>query len=120
MIINHRTVCACPSCDPYPEEDTMPRETAAQRKSRISMLLADYDAKSRELRKLTKQVDELKTEIRDAVPVGTYGEWIRSEGTPREILNQPAARKALTDAGLEVPTLMTAPPVIVTPAAATK
>ena len=82
------------------------------------MLLADYDAKSRELRKLTKQVDELKTEIRETVPAGPYGEWVRSEGTPREILDQPAARKALTDAGIPVPMKMTDAPVIVTPAAA--
>lgn len=96
----------------------MAKETAAQRKSRISMLLADYDARSRELRKLVKEVDTLKTQIRDDVPVGTYGEWIRSEGTPREILDQPAARKALTDANLPIPMIMTAPPVVVTPAAA--
>lgn len=98
----------------------MPKETAAQRRSRISMLLAEYDETSKALRKLTKRADELKKQIRDDVPAGTYGEWIRSEGTPREILDQPAARKALEQAGLEVPTVMTSPPVIVTHVAATK
>jgi hypothetical protein len=96
------------------------RETKGQKIVRISMLLADYDEASRALRKLQKRVDELKDQIRADVPAGTYGEWIRSEGTPREILDQPAAKNALTAAGIEIPTKMTDAPVIVTHVASTK
>lgn len=95
------------------------RETAAAKRSRISLLLADYDARSRELRKLAKIVDGLKEQVKEIDP-GTYGEWIRSEGTPREILDQPAARKALEAAGIPVPVRMTDAPVVVTPTAGTK
>lgn len=92
----------------------MAKETAAQRKTRISMLLADYDARSRELRKLTKDVDALKEQIAE-IPVGTYGDWIRTEGTPRELLDQAEAKNRLAAAGLEIPTKMTAPPIVVRP-----
>ena len=95
----------------------MARESATQRKSRISALLAQYDAWSRELRKLAKEVDGLKEQIKNDVPAGTYGDWVRSEGTPREILDQAEAKNMLTRAGLTVPTKMTDAPVIVTPAA---
>lgn len=94
----------------------MAKETAAARRSRISMLLADYDARSRELRKLAKDVDSLKEQIRE-IPPGTYGEWTRAEGTPREITDQAAVKAHYAEIGLPLPTKMTEPPVIVTPAA---
>ena len=98
----------------------MARETKAQKAARVGLLLADYDAVSRDLRKLEKRAAELKAEIRDSVEPGTYGEWNYSEGTPREILDQPAARKLITEHGLEVPTVMTKPAVVVKPIITTK
>jgi hypothetical protein len=92
----------------------MPRETKAQKTSRLSMLLAAYDAKSRELRKLTKDVDEMKEQLRAETP-GTYGDFTLAEGTPREILDQPEARKMLSDRKLPIPTKMTDAPIIVRP-----
>lgn len=92
----------------------MPRETKAQKAARVGMLLAEYDAKSRELRKLTSVVDDLKTQIR-AESTGTYGEWTYAEGTPREILDQPAAKEALTRAGIVIPKKMTDAPIVVKP-----
>jgi hypothetical protein len=90
------------------------RETAAQKKTRISMLLADYANRSSELRKLTKIVEGLKEQVKEIEP-GTYVDWTMAHGTPREILDQPAARKALTDAGIAVPMKMTDAPVVVSP-----
>lgn len=92
----------------------MARETAAQKKTRIIMMLADYDARRREALKAGKELDALKDLIAETVPIGTYGDWFRGEGAPREVLDQPAARKALTDAGLPVPMKYTAPSVTVT------
>jgi hypothetical protein len=94
----------------------MARETKAQRNLRVSTLAAAYDAASRELRKLTKDVDAMKEELRQVDP-GAYGEWSVTEGTPREILDQPAARRMLAENGLKVPTVMTTAPVIVRPVA---
>jgi hypothetical protein len=96
------------------------RETKAQKATRFSLLLADYDEQSKALRKLSKRVDEMKAEIRKEIDPGTYGEWIVSTGTPREILDQPAAKNALTAAGIEIPTKMTDAPIIVSHVAATK
>lgn len=92
----------------------MPRETAAQKRTRISLLLADFDARTRELRKLEKIVDGLKEQVREITP-GTYNDWSVAEGTPREILNQPEAKRLLTVAGIEVPTVMSRPPMVVKP-----
>lgn len=95
----------------------MPRMTKAQ----IGMLLADYDARSRELRKLDKAVSELKEQIRGLdLKEGAYGDFTYAAGTPREILDQPAARKLITDHGLKVPTVMTSAPIVVKPKASTK
>jgi hypothetical protein len=91
----------------------MARETAAQKKTRIGMLLADYDARSRELRKLLKDVDALKVQVRE-VPAGTYGEWTRSEGTPREIVDQAAVKREYVERGEIMPMKMTEAPIIVT------
>lgn len=92
----------------------MPKETAAQRKTRIGMMLADYDDKSRQLRKLAKDVDQLKEQIKEEEP-GTYGDWIYSKGTPRQILNQRAAKDELTKAGIEIPMQTTDAPIVVNP-----
>jgi hypothetical protein len=79
------------------------------------MLLADYDDKSRQLRKLQKDVDDLKEQIRNDVPVGTYGDWVRGESTPRELLDQAEAKRLLTEAGIPVPTKTTSAPITVSP-----
>lgn len=91
----------------------MPRETAAQRRTRIAMLLADYDARSRELRKLAKDVDSLKAQVREIEP-GTYGDWVRGTGTPREIPDAAAIKAAYAERGEPIPTKMTEAPVTVT------
>jgi hypothetical protein len=84
------------------------------------MLLADFDAKNRELRKLSKDVETMKAQIKLEVPAGTYGDFVRSEGTPRQITDMDAVKMKYMELGLEIPTKMTDPPVIVTPKAAGK
>lgn len=91
----------------------MARETAAQKRTRISMLLADYDARSRELRKLAKDVESLKEQVKEIEP-GTYGDWILGTGTPREITDQAAVKQAYAERGEKMPTKMTEAPVTVT------
>lgn len=96
----------------------MPKETAAQKRTRISNLLADYDNRSRELRKLSNIVDGLKEQVRevlDASGAGKFGDWTLTEGTPREILDQAEAKKRLTDRGVPVPMVLTRAPLIVKP-----
>jgi hypothetical protein len=92
----------------------MARETAAQRRTRIEMLLADYQNRSSELRKLVKIVDGLKEQVKEVAP-GTYGEWQRSTGTPREILDQAAIKAKYAELGLTLPTKMTDAPIVVSP-----
>lgn len=94
----------------------MPRETKAAKNIRIGMLLADYDARSRELRKLAKTVDDLKEQIRaEDLAEGAYGDFTYAAGTPREILDQQEAKKLLTQRGIPVPTQMTQAPIVVKP-----
>lgn len=95
------------------------RETKAQKTTRVGMLLADYDARSRELRKLTKEVDSLKAQVKEVDP-GTYGDWIVSTGTPREILDQAAVKAGYAARGESLPTKTTDAPVIVSMVAAAK
>lgn len=90
------------------------RETAAQKKRRYEMLLADYAARADELRKLTKIVDGLKEQVRE-VPEGKYGEWERSSGTPREITDQAAVKARFAALGEVLPTRMTDAPLLVRP-----
>lgn len=90
----------------------MARETKAQRTARVSALLADYDARSRELRKMESYVKDLKAQIRE-LDTGLYGDWSYEHGTPREILDQKEARKRLTDRGIPVPMAMTEAPIVV-------
>lgn len=97
----------------------MPRETKAQKNARIGALLADYDDKARQLRKLESDVKDLKERIRD-LEVGTYGEWSYAHGTPRAILDQDAAKKWITEHDGKVPMVMTRPPIVVTHTAATR
>lgn len=91
----------------------MAKETAAQKRTRISLLLGDYDARSRELRKLTKEVETLKEQVREVEP-GTYGDWVRGTGTAREILDIGAVKAAYKDRGDPLPTKMTEAPVTIT------
>lgn len=95
------------------------RETKAQRASRVSLLLAEYDAESSALRKSEKRVKDLKAQIRAEVEPGTYGEWMLAHGTPREIMDQAAAKNALTEHGIPVPMVMTMPPLVVSAAVTT-
>lgn len=97
----------------------MPRETKAQKAARVALLLADYDAKSRELHKLDKTVERMKDEIRELAP-GAYGEWSYAEGSTREILDQKEAKARLEANGLEVPTVETRPSIVVRHTQATK
>lgn len=89
------------------------RETVAQKKARISLLLAEFDAASRESRKLAARVKTLKEQIKE-IPSGTYGEWVRSEGTPREIQDNLAIKARFAALGEVLPTKMSEAPVIVT------
>lgn len=90
----------------------MPRRTKAQ----IGLLLADYDAAIRDQRKAEKRANELKAEIRDlALKDGTYGTMTYALGTPREILDQQAAKEKLKAAGIDIPMAMTTAPIIVKP-----
>ena len=96
----------------------MARETKAQKAARVAMLLAEYDEKSRALRKLERDVKALGDQVRDLDP-GTYQDWVFSFGTPREILDQPAARELLTELGKDVPMMSTRPPLVIQHIAAT-
>lgn len=92
------------------------KETAAQRKRRFEMICADYDARSRELRKLESIVKGLKEQVRE-IPEGTYGEWTRSHGTAREIVDQAAVKTHYATIGEPLPTKMTEAPILVIPKA---
>jgi hypothetical protein len=92
----------------------VPKETATQRKTRFENLLADYFRRAAELRKLAKDVDSMKEQIREEVPVGTYGDYVRSAGTPREITDAEAVKRHYAEIGQPMPVKMTASPVIVT------
>lgn len=95
----------------------MAKETAAARRTRIEGLLSHYDEASRQLRKLAKDVDSMKEQIKE-IPPGTYGEWIRSAGTPREIMDQQAVKRDYEERGATLPTKTTDAPIVVTHAAA--
>lgn len=97
----------------------MPRETLKAKRARIAALLADYDARSRELRKLEKDVKALAEQVREVTP-GVYDDWQYNEGTAREILDQPAAKRLITELGKDVPMIMTRPPIVVTHVASTR
>lgn len=90
----------------------MPRMTKAQ----IGYVLADLDATARDFRKTARHLDELKTQVRAMdLKAGTYGEVTFAYGTPREILDQKAAKDLLTKLGKPIPTVMTESPLVVKP-----
>jgi hypothetical protein len=96
----------------------MPRETKAQKNARVGALLADYDEKSRQLRKLEKDVKGLKERVRELAE-GEYGDWKFTLGSTREILDQPQVHKDYAELGKEVPKITTQPQIVVTHVAAT-
>jgi predicted nuclease with TOPRIM domain len=96
----------------------MPRETKAQKNARVGALLADYDEKSRQLRKLEGDLKDMKDRIRELAE-GQYGEWIFTYGTPREILDQAQVQKDYAEQGWEVPKTETRAPIVVKHVAAT-
>ena len=95
----------------------MPRETKAALNARVSALLADFDARNREINKLSKIRDGLKEQLKEIDP-GTYGDWILATGTPRELLDQREAKRLLTEAGIPVPMRTSDAPIVVSPKSA--
>jgi hypothetical protein len=94
------------------------KETAAQRRLRYARLLADYDELNSRMRKDERDMKALKDAVRE-IPAGTYGEWMRSQGTPRVITDMDAVREYYSAQQLELPTKETEPPVVVRHVAAT-
>ena len=91
----------------------MPRkETIKQRKDRIGLLLADYDARNRELGKLNAIVKGLKEQIRE-IDAGDFTGASLSYGNPREIMDQAEAKRLLIEAGIPVPMTQTQPSIVV-------
>jgi hypothetical protein len=80
---------------------------------RISLLLGEFDARSKELNKLQTIVKGLKAQVAE-IEVGTYGEWIRTAGTARNMLDQRAVVADYAARGLEPPMMLTKAPVQVT------
>jgi hypothetical protein len=97
--------------------DKKPRETVAQKRTRIGMLLADLDARTRELSKLNAIVKGLKAQARD-IENGAYGEWNLTRTAGREMLDQQEARRLLDEAGIPIPMTMTQPSLVLTPVVA--
>lgn len=92
----------------------MPRkETIKQRKDRVGLLLADYDARNRELAKLNAIVKGLKEQIRE-VDAGDYTGASLSYGMPRQIMDQAEAKRLLVEAGIAIPMTDTQAPIVVT------
>ncbi len=92
----------------------MPRETKAQAALRVGTLCASFDAHRAELRKLEKIVKGEQEQIKAEAP-GTYGDWIISRGSPREITDSAAVKAHYAEIGVELPTKMSDAPVIVSP-----
>jgi hypothetical protein len=90
----------------------MPRETKAQKNARVGALLAEYDERSRQLRKLEKDVKDLKQRVRELTE-GTYGEWMFTLGTSREIMDQQQVQKDYASRGEDVPKVSTQPQIVV-------
>lgn len=92
----------------------MPRETAAQMRTRVSLLLADFDNRNRELRKLDKIVAGLKEQIKE-IPDGKYLDWEVTRAAPREITDSVAVKRGYAERGELMPTRLTEPAVVVKP-----
>lgn len=90
------------------------RETAAQKRQRISDLLADYDNRSRELNKLKKIVEGMKEQIK-ALPAATYGEWQLAFTPGRSIVDATALKALLDSHKLVTPMRTSDPSVVVVP-----
>jgi hypothetical protein len=93
------------------------RETVKARNARIADLLAHYHEVMQALRKLENEADALKEQVREVEP-GEYDGWERSDGTPREIMDQPAVKADYAKRRVEVPMTTTRPPLVVKPVAA--
>jgi hypothetical protein len=92
----------------------MPRETAVQKRTRISNLLADYANRNADLSKLTKIVAGLKEQVKE-IDAGTYGDWALSFAAPRVIADQAAVTRGYAERGETIPTKLTNPSAVVTP-----
>ncbi len=92
----------------------MARESVKARNQRYSDILGMLDARQRELNKLAAEVKQLKAQAKE-IPPGTYVDWIRAEGTPREILDQAAVRADYQERGVPLPMKTTDAPVVITP-----
>lgn len=90
----------------------MKRETIKQRRARVALLLARYDEVNRAHSKMTRELEELKKEVR-ALELGTYDEWSYGHGNPREITDMDAVRADFAERNLELPTKLSAPPIVV-------
>jgi hypothetical protein len=93
------------------------RETAAQRKSRLSALIADFDARNRELNKLLTIVKGLKAQIKEIEP-GTYGDWVLAFKPGRQIVDAQALATIHAEKGITVPMRTADDSIVVTPKAA--
>jgi hypothetical protein len=93
----------------------MAKETVKARNARFSDLLGMLDARQRELNKLSSEVKSLKEQVKSEVPPGTYGDWIRAEGTPRQVLDQAAVRADYQERGVPLPMKTTDAPIVITP-----
>ena len=90
----------------------MARKTKAQ----IGMLLADLYAAQSDKRKAEAREKDLKAEVEAlGLAQGAYGGYLYSLGTPRTILDQPEAKKLLTENGIVVPMVSTKAPIVVKP-----
>jgi hypothetical protein len=89
------------------------KETAAQRRTRIGLLLAEYNNVTSQLNKLNSQAKSLKEQIRD-VTAGSYGDWQLTFGTPRQVLDQKQVKIDYAELGKQLPMVDTSPPISVT------
>lgn len=94
------------------------RETAAQKRTRISMLLADFDARNREANKLNAIVKGMREQIKE-LKAGTYGEWQLAFTPGRQIVDAAALNEIHAKLKIEVPMKSSAPSVVVVPVAGT-
>jgi hypothetical protein len=92
----------------------MTRETIKQRNARVADLLSHYHEVNAQVKKLAKELEGLKDQVRAEDP-GEYDGWQLQHGTPREIMDQPAVTADYEKRKVAVPTTTTKPPLIVRP-----
>lgn len=86
------------------------RKTIAE----IEMLLAAYEAAQSDKRKAEKLAKDLAAEIKAlSLKERVYGSMSFALSNGREILNQPEARRLLTEHGIKIPTTETEPSIVV-------